>query len=329
MPNRIKPKRSFTPNSVPLTTDLTEVGELAINWADGIAYTRNSAGQIVSVTLGGGGGGSGLSWSSVPASATATGTAGSIAYDDASGFFYVATAANTWKRASLSTWSSDPHASSVSLLLHLDGNLVDSSLASRTVTAYGNAAATGAGQFGTGSLTLDGSGDYLSIPSNSEFDLGTSYTVECWIRPADSSSNGGIITRGVYDSSSNTWAGLVFSMRRLGGDGFSRFYFFGTLAANEQYVDVSNSNFPVNTWTHLAMVRSGTTGTIYANGSSVGTVSGLNANAASSADVLIGAWPQASAGFTEFFNGRIDEVRITRGVARTITAAPTAAFPNP
>ena len=49
------------------------------------------------------GGGSGLTWSSVPASATATGTAGEIAYD-ANGFFYVATAANKWRRAALSYW---------------------------------------------------------------------------------------------------------------------------------------------------------------------------------------------------------------------------------
>lgn len=104
MPNRIKPKRSYTANSVPTTSDL-DTNELAINWTDAKAFTKTAAGNIVSVTLGGGGGGSGLTWSSVPASATATGSAGSIAYDDASGFFYVATAANTWKRVALSTWT--------------------------------------------------------------------------------------------------------------------------------------------------------------------------------------------------------------------------------
>jgi hypothetical protein len=101
MPNRIKPKRSYTANSVPLTTDL-ETHELAINWADNKAFTKNAAGNIVSVTLGGGGGSSGLSWSSVPASATATGTAGQIAYDGS--YFYLAPATNTWVRAALSTW---------------------------------------------------------------------------------------------------------------------------------------------------------------------------------------------------------------------------------
>jgi hypothetical protein len=66
----------------------------------------------------GGGGGSGISWSSVPASASATGTAGQIAYD--SDYFYVATAANTWERAALSTWA--PVASIAGLQLWLDAS---------------------------------------------------------------------------------------------------------------------------------------------------------------------------------------------------------------
>ena len=58
MPNKIKPKRSYTANAVPTTSDV-DTHELAINWADGKAYTKNAAGNIVTVTLGGGGGGSG------------------------------------------------------------------------------------------------------------------------------------------------------------------------------------------------------------------------------------------------------------------------------
>ena len=55
MPNKIKPLRSYTANSVPLTTDL-ETHELAINWADSKAFTKDASGNIVSITLGGGGG---------------------------------------------------------------------------------------------------------------------------------------------------------------------------------------------------------------------------------------------------------------------------------
>lgn len=68
MPNKIKPRRSYTANSVPLTTDL-ESHELAINWADSKAFTKDAAGNIVSVTLGGGGGGS----SSIVEATTAAG----------------------------------------------------------------------------------------------------------------------------------------------------------------------------------------------------------------------------------------------------------------
>jgi hypothetical protein len=59
MANKIKPKRSYTTNAVPTTSDL-DTNELAINWSDGKAFTKNAAGNIVSVTLGGGGSSGGM-----------------------------------------------------------------------------------------------------------------------------------------------------------------------------------------------------------------------------------------------------------------------------
>jgi hypothetical protein len=53
MANKIKPRRSYTASSVPLTSDL-DTHELAINWVDGKAFTKDASGNIVSVTLGGG-----------------------------------------------------------------------------------------------------------------------------------------------------------------------------------------------------------------------------------------------------------------------------------
>jgi hypothetical protein len=88
MPNRLKPKRSYTANSVPLTTDL-EAHELAINWTDSKAFTKNAAGQIVSVTLGGGGGGGSSSANIVEAT-----TAAVFPATGASGTLYVATDAS-------------------------------------------------------------------------------------------------------------------------------------------------------------------------------------------------------------------------------------------
>lgn len=77
MPNKIKPKRSYTAGAVPTTSDL-DTHELAINWADNKAYTKNAAGQIVSVTLGGGSASTDSRWDLfLPAAPTGvTGTAG-------------------------------------------------------------------------------------------------------------------------------------------------------------------------------------------------------------------------------------------------------------
>lgn len=276
-------------------------------------------------------GGGGLSWSSVPASATATGTAGQIAYDASR--IYVCTATNTWKRAALSSWVSDPDWASVVLMMHGDGSLADSSSYARTATVVGDASANGTARFGTGSLTFDGTGDYLTIPSSTSLDLGNTYTVECWINPASSSLTGGVVSRALYYASGNgglssTWDGLNFSIR--GMDSAMRFYFYATTSSDEQYVDVSQSYFPANTWTHLAMVRNGTTGQIYAGGSQVGSISSLGTTSASSQPLLIGTWKYLVSGndtFAGYWNGRIDDLRITKGVARTITV-PTAAYPD-
>ena len=53
MANKIKFKRSYTAGAVPTTSDL-DTHEIAINWADNKLFTKNAAGSIVSVSLGGG-----------------------------------------------------------------------------------------------------------------------------------------------------------------------------------------------------------------------------------------------------------------------------------
>jgi len=59
MANVLKPKRSFTAGAVPTTSDAAQ-SELLINWADGKLFTKNSAGNIVTLTLGGSGSSSGM-----------------------------------------------------------------------------------------------------------------------------------------------------------------------------------------------------------------------------------------------------------------------------
>ena len=285
-------------------------------------YAGNTVWELVAAS---GGGGSGLSWSSVPASATATGTAGSIAYDNANGFFYVATATDTWKRAALASWTLDPYWSSVSVLLLFNGNLTDSSPTPKTTTAVGNAAATGAAKFGSASLSLDGTGDGLQIAG---LPVGTEdFTVEFWLRK-DSSWTSETGNRYVFDyADSDSSLSGGFQVYLNFSTGALRCSRFGVGVV----LDYSVSSLSANTWYHFAYVRSGTTVTLYKDGSSVASTTGFSGSFGSPSAGLqaigigsyLGNFQSASS-----WDGLIDDVRITRGQARTITAAPTAAYPD-
>lgn len=293
-----------------------------------------TAEQTLQVTFTGGGG-SGFSWSTVPASATASGAAGDVAYDG--NYIYVATGASAWKRAALSTWAPpDPSFSAVSLLMHGDGNLTDSSSYAKTVTAYGNAAASAPARWGTNSISFDGSQGYLSTPTDTSLDLGTAWTIECWVYSTSSSGNQGILLKGLYSvPAGSRWTDFAMSIRYFPGYGI-RFYFTGETggSSGEQFIDVLES-LPLNQWCHIASVRNGSSGACYIDGVQKGTIANLNSQPASTSPLEIGRWlystPQGNA--AEYFAGRIDDLRITKAARYPVSsgasfAPPTAAFPD-
>lgn len=53
--NKLKPRRSYTANSVPLSTDL-DTHEMAVNWTDSKIFVKDGSGQILSFSFGGSGG---------------------------------------------------------------------------------------------------------------------------------------------------------------------------------------------------------------------------------------------------------------------------------
>lgn len=85
------------------------------------------------------------------------------------------------------------------LLLHCDGadqatSFPDESNGNHTVTAGNQAQVdTAAKKWGTGSLLLDGTGDYLSIPDSADWDLvgsnTDSWTIDFWVKHDDHVGN--------------------------------------------------------------------------------------------------------------------------------------------
>jgi hypothetical protein len=195
----------------------------------------------------------------------------------------------------------------------------DSSSNSLTLSRFGDAAiSTAQSRFGGASGAFDGIGDYLTVPaSSSGFDFGAGdFTIEVAIRTTTIVGNRYILDLFSASTTTSTW-------RLLHRNDVVRFDYYDT--AGTLFQISSSASISANTWADVAVVRYGNTITIYCNGSQIGSssISGAIRASATGAVLCIGSEDP----FSLFFTGNIDEVRITKGVARTI-ASNTAAFPD-
>lgn len=213
----------------------------------------------------------------------------------------------------------DPYYNYTSLLLHMDGadtstNFVDSGPNALAVTASGDAKiSTAQSKFGGASAYFDGAGDYLQISNNTAFDLPGDFTVEAWFYASNLASSPCIA--GKWEANKVSWALLVGTTSVTFAVGNN-----GTYVASLPF----STTLTNNTWYHIAATRSGSSIKCFINGSQIGSTQTNSSNCSSTSIFAVGFLNSSS---PAYFNGYIDDLRITKGVARTITV-PTAPFPN-
>lgn len=201
----------------------------------------------------------------------------------------------------------NPYYDKVALQLKFDGtngstSFVDTGPNAFTVTPYGNAQITSASKYGSGAGAFDGSGDYLDTPNTTALDLPGDFTIEAWFYGIGLTTTSGTII-GKWQNPV-AWALLVATDKiQLGtgnNGGFSATYSFLTTIAN-------------GVWNHVAISRSGTSIKCFLNGNQVGSTitSSVNLSATSTTD--IGRLKSTN---SNYFNGYLDDLRITKGVAR-------------
>jgi len=188
---------------------------------------------------------------------------------------------------------------STNLLTCQSAAFTDNSTNNAIATINGNTTVTGNNPFQAGyySNYFDGSGDYLSIPSNAAFSYGTAdFTMEAW----------------VYKSATGSRA--VFDSYTIGAGGTFGFLVNDTQIAGYQ-TNVATYTFtytvPLNTWTHIAFVRTGGNLICYVNGTSIGSQAN-SANFTSTQPLNIGR--NAGSGGDQWL-GYISNLRVVKGTA--------------
>ena len=155
-----------------------------------------------------------------------------------------------------------------SLLTCLSNRFVDTNtqVAAKTITVSGSPSVVAFSPFNPtlpwiasingGSGYFDGNGDYLAVQTSSAFSFDANFTIEFWLNaPSLSTSSSAFIM---------TIGGVYFALN------------LSTTAA-QVYLNTSAAAFtssatiPLNAWNHISMVRSGSTVTIYVNGSALPT----------------------------------------------------------
>ncbi len=212
-------------------------------------------------------------------------------------------------KARSSGGNGDPHFDKVSLLLHMDGangstTFTDSSQTPNTITGFGSAkTSTAQSKFGGASALLGGASGYLYSNNIPALRLATGdFTIELFFLAAVQSGFCSLI--GQRTGGGGGWGIFLDAVLK-------QVYIQGT-TGTPSYVITANSSYVDGVWNHIAVVRAGATTKIYVNGSekasgSIGWAEDTTAPFAIGYQHSTSQYP---------FLGYIDEVRITKDVAR-------------
>lgn len=167
-------------------------------------------------------------------------------------------------------------------------------------------------EFGTASGKFDGTSGYIQTPSGTSLNLGTTWTIDFWVRFNALTANSTPVSRISSAGGTPGWYISINASAKL------------TWISNANSVLITSTATILSaTWTHVAIVTASGTTTMYINGTSSGTTATAQTDTA--VPLVLGAIFSTGG---NYFNGWIDEFRLSPGVARWTTnfTPPTAPY---
>ena len=226
---------------------------------------------------------------------------GSAALDKATGALPILNTTPSGKTATVGV-RTDSNASSLVLALPLVGiksdfsNTINSGTSNKTITNTSVTFSSSASNFYGGSAKFASA--YLSTNSSADFNFGSgNFTVECWVYLLSQGSGG-------YNHYFSVSTQDTFALKSWSS------YFY--LYANSGTAVPSSNAPPLNKWTHLALVRNGSTLTIYVDGIASGS-SSTSASFGTTAAATIGTAGGTSG---EYLDGYMQDLRVYKGLAK-------------
>ena len=187
------------------------------------------------------------------------------------------------------------------------------------IETVGNAqVSTSVVKYGSGSIAFDGTGDNLIFPATQNFNIfAGDLTIEFWAYFNSVASTPHIIQIG---ESSNFRASLYLNSSTIR---------FGTTFSGTGADRITGGTVAAGQWYHIALTKSGSTFTLWLNGVSQGT-STTTAYPSGPNQIFCVGFQNFGGASGDYLNGYIDDLRITKGVARYLSnfTPPQVALPR-
>jgi len=152
----------------------------------------------------------------------------------------------------------------------------------------------------SGSLSFNGTSNYVSVANNAAFAFGSGdLTVECWFYQTSFGATSLTLLALYHAAPGRAW--ILYTTTG------------GAVAVTLNASGLSGGTISLNTWNHVAWTRNGANFYLYLNGIQVATVA-ASTIIASTDPLFIGANNDASSP-TWFFPGYINNIRIVKGLA--------------